>query len=53
MGVDIPAVLVGSKMDLYEDRKVSKEEGRMLAEKYQMKYLEVSSKLNYNIAEAF
>ena len=49
----MPKILVGSKFDLCQERTISTSEGRLLAEKYNMEYIEVSAKLNYNIDEAF
>ena len=43
--------LVGNKLDLIEERKVSYEEGYELAEREKMKFLEVSAKLDLNIRE--
>jgi 50S ribosomal subunit-associated GTPase HflX len=42
---------VGNKIDLEEDRKVSAEEARNLAEQHKMKYFETSARLNKNIDE--
>ncbi len=47
----ITKVLVGNKTDLEEDRKVSTEEARQLAETHKMQYFETSAKLNKNIDE--
>jgi hypothetical protein len=37
-------ILVGSKADLYKDRKVSLKQGETLAEKYNMQFIETSAK---------
>lgn len=44
-------VLVGNKIDLDEERKVSREEGQALANQHKMQYFETSAKLNRNIDE--
>jgi len=41
---DIPAVLIANKIDLEKLRKVSTDQGQTLANKYKMKYYEVSAK---------
>ena len=48
---NIVKVLVGNKIDLDEDRKVSREEGQGLANQHKMHYFETSAKLNRNIDE--
>jgi len=51
---DIPIVLVGSKLDLEEYRKVPREDGILAAKKYNMAgFIEVSSKTGQNIDEVF
>ena len=47
----IVKVLVGNKIDLEEDRKVSKEDAKALADQHKMMYFETSAKLNRNIDE--
>ena len=47
----ITKVLVGNKIDLEDDRKVSTEEAEKLAEQHKMMYFETSAKLNKNIDE--
>lgn len=49
----IPIVLVGNKLDLDEERQVSTEEGRGLAQKFACGFLEASAKTNTNIKEIF
>ena len=44
-------MLVGNKIDLEEERKVSKEEAMALADQHKMHYFETSAKLNRNIDE--
>ena len=46
-------VLVGNKKDLEENRKVNKEAGESLANKYGIKFFEVSAKDNINIDKLF
>ena len=46
-------VLVGNNKDLEENRKVNKEAGESLANKYGIKFFEVSAKDNINIDELF
>lgn len=51
---DIPVVLVGNKKDLVNDREVTMQEGKELAEKLNFyKYVETSAKLDENIEETF
>lgn len=47
------SLVVGNKVDLDEQRKVSYEEGRLLAKIHRVQYIETSAKLNYNVDEAF
>ena len=49
---NVVKVLVANKIDC-EDRKVSGEEGRKLAENFGVAYYEVSAKENLNISEMF
>ena len=48
---NIVKVLVGNKIDLEDERKVSREEGQRLADQHKMQYFETSAKLNKNIDE--
>ncbi|XP_044010088.1 ras-related protein Rab-13-like [Aphidius gifuensis] len=50
---DVKKILLGTKCDIENKRKVPKERGEQLAVKYKMKFLETSSKMNINIEEAF
>ena len=51
---DIPIMLIGSKLDLYEKRVVSCEEGLLAARKYNLaSFLEISSKTGENVDKAF
>jgi GTPase KRas protein len=45
--------LVANKKDLITERQVSTEEGRQLAERYKVPFLETSAKTSENVAEAF
>ena len=47
----ITKVLVGNKIDLEDDRKVTTEEAMNLAEQHKMRYFETSARLNKNIDE--
>jgi len=49
----IPFVLVANKSDLEEYRKVSKEEGKLLADELHCLFIECSAKDNVNITECF
>lgn len=50
----VPCILVGNKIDLEDQRVVSKQEAKDLAEKLQMyTYIETSCKNNQNVTEAF
>lgn len=44
-------MLVGNKIDLEDERKVSAEEAKTLAEQHKMRYFETSARLNKNIDE--
>ncbi len=44
--------LIANKIDLTEERKVTKEEGQKMANQYGMKYFEASAKSNINITES-
>jgi Ras-related protein Rab-1A len=46
-------VLIGNKIDLEDERKITKEEGESMANKYGIKFFEVSAKDNINIDELF
>ena len=50
---NICKVMVGNKIDLEDERKISKKEGEDLAAQYQMKYFEASAKQNINITPFF
>ena len=52
---DIPTILVGNKSDLQQSnrRKVSREQGKKLAEKMNAMFIETSAKDNENVEEIF
>ena len=52
-GSKMSIVLIATKCDLKEDRKITKEEGEELAKKFGLHFYETSSKNNINIKEAF
>jgi len=52
-GADLPMLLVGTKIDLADQRMVTTEEGRSLASKLGCEFLEVSSKARVNVEESF
>ena len=51
-GKDFPMILVGNKIDLEENRVITKEEGETLAEKYGLEFFEISIKEGINIEKA-
>lgn len=50
---NISRVLVGNKSDMADSRQVSTDEGKELAEHYNVKFLETSAKDCKNVEEAF
>lgn len=46
-------ILVAAKSDLEKDRRVSKKDGKQLAEKFGLTFLESSAKVNDNIDKVF
>jgi Ras-related protein Rab-1A len=46
-------MLIGNKIDLKEERQVSTEEGKDFADRYNMKFIETSSKTNINVEKMF
>lgn len=53
LGDEACIVLVGNKVDLENDRKISKNLGEGLANEYKMNFFETSAKENMNISQAF
>eukprot|EP00600_Ochromonadales_sp_CCMP1393_P002524 CAMPEP_0174981362 /NCGR_PEP_ID=MMETSP0004_2-20121128/15846_1 /TAXON_ID=420556 /ORGANISM="Ochromonas sp., Strain CCMP1393" /LENGTH=204 /DNA_ID=CAMNT_0016233095 /DNA_START=44 /DNA_END=658 /DNA_ORIENTATION=+ len=51
--VNVNTVLVGNKCDLEDKRLVKFEEGRALAEEYEINFYETSAKKNVNVEKAF
>jgi GTPase SAR1 family protein len=50
----VPIVIVGNKSDLRPDqRKVTVEDGKALAEKFNCAYTEASARYNENVSKAF
>mmetsp|Transcript_33285 Transcript_33285/g.45594 ORF Transcript_33285/g.45594 Transcript_33285/m.45594 type:complete len:160 (-) Transcript_33285:187-666(-) len=49
----VPFVLVGNKVDLEDQREVSKEKGEALAQKFGCNYIETSAKNNVNVEPVF
>ena len=50
---NICKLMVGNKIDLEDERKISKKEAEELAAQYQMKYFEASAKQNIGITLFF
>lgn len=50
---DVKSLMVGNKTDLVEDRKISFEEGKKIAEELGLSYLETSAKTGDNVKRAF
>ena len=48
---DIQKVLIGNKIDLTEQRKVTKQEAQNLADDHDIPYFETSAKLDQNVSE--
>ena len=49
----VPMVLVGNKQDLENERKISYDEAKQLADSWKIDYMETSAKTNLNCKEAF
>ena len=52
-GQNVPMILVGNKVDLADNREVSTEEAKKLAESWGIEYIETSAKTNINCNKAF
>lgn len=50
---DIPIILVGNKIDMESERRITTEEGQKLAERYNLLFKEVSAMNGIGIADAF
>ncbi len=50
---DIPFVIIGNKIDLDDKRVITFEDGKRIAEKYGVEYIETSAKDNKNVKKAF
>jgi len=50
---DIPIILVGNKCDLEDERNISKEQGKALAEKFGTPFMETSAKANLYVNDVF
>jgi small GTP-binding protein len=49
----IPALILGNKCDLEEDKVVQEKDGKDIAKTYGMDFFETSSKTGYNVQESF
>lgn len=49
----LPVILVGNKIDMENERKISTEEGQKLAEKYKILFKEASAMSGNGVTEAF
>ena len=52
-GIKYTMILVGNKQDLENERKVSYNEAKELADSWGISYIETSAKTNFNCKEAF
>lgn len=50
---DVQKILIGNKIDLKNDRNVSYEEGKELADSCNIQFLETSAKIAHNVEQAF
>lgn len=48
---DVPLALIGNKVDLEDERVVSKDQGQSLARQFNCTFMETSAKLKVNVAE--
>jgi len=52
-GQDVCKILLGNKCDMTEEREVSTEEAKKLAEEFKIPFMETSAKDNINVKDAF
>ncbi len=52
-GTNIPAILVGNKIDLADKRKVTPDEAEQKARNWSIKYIETSAKTKLNVDKVF
>jgi Ras-related protein Rab-1A len=52
-GEEVPFIIVGNKIDLSKERKISEKEIKDKANKYEVEYFETSAKVNENVIKAF
>ncbi|CAF0734278.1 unnamed protein product [Rotaria sp. Silwood1] len=52
-GTNIPAILVGNKIDLADRRKVTLEEAEQKARSWSIRYIETSAKTKHNVDKVF
>ncbi len=50
---NIMVILVGNKVDLKDERKISSKDGAILANNYKFMFKETSCEYNYNVADVF
>ncbi len=50
---NIPAILVGNKIDLADKRKIMPDEAEQKARNWSIKYIETSAKTKHNVDKAF
>ena len=51
--IDVKVLLVGNKTDLEDERKISMEQGKEMADKYGIQLFEASAKTGENVTEVF
>lgn len=52
-GENKPVILIGNKIDLQANRRITFDEGKKLAKEMNAEFLETSAKLNNNVTDAF
>lgn len=53
LGPESSCIIIGNKIDLYKERKVSTEEGKKLADQYGVFFIETSAKSSQNVETGF